>query len=167
MAVGDVIRVESHYQDSRVLSAGLTMTPLSFTYILVSIFRLLGVPFVRGFYSKDIVLESLQYSSVYNFTFSVIVYLNLLFTFTYSFRLIRFCVSVSALNPFLINSYRSPFHWSFLLLLGLVGISLGKTYLLFILNLPPLVVVPFFRILPFLFLSLFFLGFFAIYNSSL
>lgn len=100
MSVGDVIRVESHYQDARVLSAGLKITPISYSYILVSVFSLLGVPFLRGFYSKDMVLEALCYNYGLRVICSVVLYLNLLFTFVYSLRVVLFSASVVRLRPY-------------------------------------------------------------------
>lgn len=57
MALGEVISSQSHYQDIRFLRRGLLLTPVSSSYIFISSLRLFGLPFVRGFYSKDYVLE--------------------------------------------------------------------------------------------------------------
>lgn len=63
MAVGEVIRAQSHYQDTRFLRSGLLLTPISSSYIFVSSMSLFGLPFVRGFYSKDMILEFMSGSS--------------------------------------------------------------------------------------------------------
>lgn len=60
ISIGEVIGTQSHYQDIRFLSAGVSLTPVSSSYIFVSSLRLFGLPFVRGFYSKDIILEFLH-----------------------------------------------------------------------------------------------------------
>lgn len=63
MALGEVISAQSHYQDIRFLSSGISLTPVSCSYIYISSLSLFGLPFVRGFYSKDIILEVFHFST--------------------------------------------------------------------------------------------------------
>jgi NADH:ubiquinone oxidoreductase subunit 5 (subunit L)/multisubunit Na+/H+ antiporter MnhA subunit len=53
----------NHAQDARYLSGGYFITPFSVFIISVSLLNLLGMPRVRGFFSKDLVLETLSYSN--------------------------------------------------------------------------------------------------------
>jgi len=99
MAIGDIIINMSHYQDVRYLSSGYLHTPFSCFLINVSIFSLLGMPMIRGFYSKDLVLESILGSNLESF-FMVIIYLNLVFTFVYSFKLFSFSIRYPKLSSY-------------------------------------------------------------------
>lgn len=151
MSVGEVISSQTHYQDIRYLSSGLLITPVSSSYIFVSSLRLIGLPFVRGFYSKDIVLERLFYSDIMSLVSVVIVYINLLFTYVYRTRLVYFCVKSSMVSPYqLVGS--SQLHRFPLLLLSLFSLIFGQFFLSFSAISVPIVVLPIFRILPFMLL---------------
>jgi len=64
ISIGDIIINLNHSQESRYLSSGYYMTPFSFFLILVSLLNLLGIPRLRGFFSKDLVLETMLYSNM-------------------------------------------------------------------------------------------------------
>ena len=64
MAIGDIMINLSHSQDIRFLSSGMQYTPTSCIIMYVSLFNLLGLPNLRGFFSKDLVLEIINYSEV-------------------------------------------------------------------------------------------------------
>jgi len=53
MTIGDIMININHSQDIRYLSKGSIYTPFSSTVIRVSIINLLGVPNIRGYFSKD------------------------------------------------------------------------------------------------------------------
>lgn len=87
ISLGSIISFRYHYQDSRFLSSTLLCFHVPRSVITVSVFNLFALPFIRGFYSKDFILETLGYSR-----FGVIsllgVYLNLCFTFIYTLRIV-------------------------------------------------------------------------------
>lgn len=85
ICVGCIIVSGDHYQDSRYLSSSLVKSPFSSFLMRVSIFRLMGFCFISGFYSKDLILESLGDRNLSIF-FLLIVYLNLFFTYVYTMR---------------------------------------------------------------------------------
>ncbi len=151
MSIGEVISNQTHYQDIRYLSSGITLTPMSSTYIFVSSLSLMGLPFVRGFYSKDIVLERLFYSDVLSSLSLVVVYLNLIFTYVYSRRLVYFCIKSSLLSTYQ-NIVPSGIHTYQLALLSLVSLIFGQLFLSFSSLSSPLVVLPVFRCIPFILL---------------
>jgi len=64
IGVGEFILILSHNQDKRAISSGFSLAPASSFMIIVSLYGLLGFPFVSGFYSKDFVLERLGYSNM-------------------------------------------------------------------------------------------------------
>ena len=116
MRLGRVIVSRFHYQESRYLSSGYSFTPLSSCFMLVAVFRLLGLPFLRGFYSKDYVLESLGYSGLRSFIQGVI-YLNLAFTFSYAMRIFSCVYSFSKSSSLsLVPNYPAPLGFILILL---------------------------------------------------
>ena len=151
MSIGEVISNQTHYQDIRYLSSGLTLTPMSSSYIFVSSLSLIGLPFVRGFYSKDIVLERLFYRDVLSSLSLIIVYVNLIFTYVYSTRLVHFCIKSSLLVPYQ-NTLSSGIHTYQLSFLSLVSLVFGQFFLSFSSLSSPLVVLPIFRCIPFILL---------------
>ena len=63
ITIGDIIINLNHAQDARYLSGGYYITPFSVILINVSLVNLLGIPSLRGFFSKDLVLETIAYSN--------------------------------------------------------------------------------------------------------
>jgi NADH-ubiquinone oxidoreductase chain 5 len=61
LSAGSVIHALGDEQDVRKYGAGLLTQPLTYFMILVGSLSLMGVPFLTGFYSKDLILE-LAYS---------------------------------------------------------------------------------------------------------
>jgi NADH-ubiquinone oxidoreductase chain 5 len=169
MCMGDIIINLSHYQDFRYLSSGISSTPFSSLVILVSLFSLLGLPIITGFYSKDLVLESFLFTTRSYFLVLVLL-INVGFTFFYTFKLFSFTFSSSKLSSF--QTFHSPFktHSFLLRALGIFSLLFGFVFVslsfpLLILPLP----VPFLhKTFPFvlLFLFLFLIFMFASFFSS-
>jgi len=63
MTIGDIMINLNHAQDARYLSGGYFITPFSVFLIRVSLLNLLGLPSLSGFFSKDLVLETISYSN--------------------------------------------------------------------------------------------------------
>jgi len=87
MTMGDIIINLSHSQDIRYLSSGYSYTPFSRSIMYVSLVNLAGLPNLRGFFSKDLILETLNYSLI-GFLLYLFVLVNLLFTFFLHFSVI-------------------------------------------------------------------------------
>lgn len=106
--LGSLISQYFHYQDSRLFSSIFSTNPFFSSIIVVSSSRLLGLPYVSGFYSKDLILES--FSNLSRFLV-FIIYINVIFTFTYTIRILfslstpRFMLVYSIVMPkrFLFN----------------------------------------------------------------
>jgi len=86
MAMGDIMVDSSHNQDFRVLSGGRLVTPLSCLIINVSLLNLLGLPIIRGFFSKDLILEALFLREIRGFLY-IVVLTNIFFTYFYTYQL--------------------------------------------------------------------------------
>jgi NADH-ubiquinone oxidoreductase chain 5 len=113
IAIGDIITNVFHSQDIRFLSSGYNYTPSSFFVIIVSFLNLLGFPSIRGFFSKDLVLESLNYTPS-SFFVVCLVYFNLFFTYYYTFQLFYYSFRSLKFSP-LTLVHPATFTHSFLL----------------------------------------------------
>ena len=142
MCMGDIMINLSHSQDIRYLSSGVYYTPFSVFTIYVSLLNLLGMPNMSGFFSKDLVLEGFHYSNV-SFLLVGILYLNVFFTYFYTFQLFYYSFSSNKLTPFFIFHSQSNMHTLLIFFLGAVSITFGKLFVDFIFPSMFFLVVPF------------------------
>jgi NADH-ubiquinone oxidoreductase chain 5 len=141
MAIGDVITNLLHSQDARFLSGGGVYTPFSFYIIILSFMNLLGLPSIRGFFSKDFILEALNYS---NFSFIVVfvVYLNLFFTYYYTYKLFSFGFGDIKVTPFLLVHGPTFLHVFSLVFLGVLSVVFGCLWVNYRFNMFIVISVP-------------------------
>lgn len=153
MCIGDIITNMSHSQDYRFLSSGFSMTKSSFFIISVSLINLLGIPRFSGYFSKDLILETLNFSYVSRFCI-FIVFINVVFTYYYTYKLFRFYFLSVNLSPYSIINFPFLLHNFLMFFLCFIGIFFGKFFLIIYLYSSIHVVVPrFIKFLP-LFLNL-------------
>lgn len=158
MTIGDIIINLSHSQDIRYLSSGYSLTPFSSSLMLVPIINLLGLPSLVGFFSKDLVLEMLNYSFFSGFVLTISL-INVFFTFYYRFQLFYYSFSLNKTLPY--NNFNSPlFLHSFLMaLLSILTLLAGKFFIVYLFPSMFYVVVPvFLKFFP-SFLLVLFIGF--------
>jgi len=86
MCAGTLIHRIKDYQDVRSIGQGLLTMPFSLRILTAANLRLCGLPFTSGFYSKDIILESLGIGSI-NFLILTLAIVGTAFTVIYSVRL--------------------------------------------------------------------------------
>nr|YP_009340666.1 NADH dehydrogenase subunit 5 [Vema ewingi]APQ42955.1 NADH dehydrogenase subunit 5 [Vema ewingi] len=86
LSAGSLIHNSEGYQDIRMLSNMWKSAPFSMVALNICSLSLCGAPFLAGFYSKDMILESMITSS--NFLMLLISLIATLFTIIYSFRLL-------------------------------------------------------------------------------
>jgi len=86
ICAGRTIHRIKDYQDIRLMGAGQNLIPLILGVMVAANLSLCGLPFIRGFYSKDIILECvlLQNNSILIF---VIVLFSTMLTVAYSIRI--------------------------------------------------------------------------------
>lgn len=87
LSAGSIIHALSDEQDVRKMGGMKVITPLSYVCIFIGSLSLMGLPFLTGFYSKDLILE-LIYGEYY---LSYALWLGIIaasMTAFYSFRLI-------------------------------------------------------------------------------
>ena len=63
MAVGNSIHLSNDYQDLRKIGLCPNRLCSTIRFALVANIRLSGLPFLRGFYSKDLILELIRINS--------------------------------------------------------------------------------------------------------
>nr|AEP27665.1 NADH dehydrogenase subunit 5 [Doydirhynchus austriacus] len=86
MCAGNIIHNLSNCQDIRFMGSLSMMMPLTCSFFNICNFSLCGLPFLSGFYSKDLIVEvmSMQYLNVFIY---MIFYISIGLTVCYSFRL--------------------------------------------------------------------------------
>nr|YP_010946434.1 NADH dehydrogenase subunit 5 [Balta dissecta]WGO57152.1 NADH dehydrogenase subunit 5 [Balta dissecta] len=86
MCAGVFIHCMKDYQDIRSMGGFSFQMPLTSSCLMVSNFSLCGIPFLAGFYSKDLILEVMSMSYINLFMY-MLFYLSTGLTVCYSFRL--------------------------------------------------------------------------------
>lgn len=87
LSAGSIIHALSDDQDFRKSGVLLKSNPLASTCILIGSLSLMGLPFLTGFYSKDVIIEIASQHKVATMGYWLAL-LSALFTASYSFRLI-------------------------------------------------------------------------------
>ena len=128
MCIGDIIINLRHSQDIRYLSSGRFYTPFSVLFMYVSLLNLLGIPNMSGFFSKDLVLESLHYSG-FSVVLVCIVYANVFFTYFYTFQLFFYSHSSNKMTPMFLFHGQRVLHSVLILVLGVLSIVFGKFFI--------------------------------------
>ena len=142
MCIGDIMINLSHSQDLRFLSKGSLFTPVSSFIIYVSIFNLLGLPFLSGFFSKDIILELVGYSSIVSGFLYLLTFINVFLTYYYSYKLFFYSFSSVKLTPFFSIHQTTLIHCILICFLSLIRIVFGKFFLSHVYRRMLFVIVP-------------------------
>nr|ALO64488.1 NADH dehydrogenase subunit 5 [Andrena fulva] len=87
LCVGGFIHSMNDNQDIRGYGGLFYIYPFKSLVMIVSLFCLCGVPFLSGFYSKDLIFEYFLVSSM-NLILMLMFYLSMIFTVSYSVRLV-------------------------------------------------------------------------------
>nr|AYW52201.1 NADH dehydrogenase subunit 5 [Galerucinae sp. 5 ACP-2013] len=86
MCAGNIIHNLGNCQDIRYMGGLVKQMPLTCTYLNICNLSLCGLPFMSGFYSKDLIVEfmSMNYLNIYIY---LIFFISIGLTVSYSFRL--------------------------------------------------------------------------------
>nr|YP_009935564.1 NADH dehydrogenase subunit 5 [Omosita colon]QNS37169.1 NADH dehydrogenase subunit 5 [Omosita colon]QVG61293.1 NADH dehydrogenase subunit 5 [Omosita colon] len=92
MCAGNIIHNMNNNQDIRYMGGLINHMPLTCTFLNICNFSLCGLPFLSGFYSKDLIVEvmSMQYLNMFIY---IIFYISIGLTVCYSFRLTYYTMS--------------------------------------------------------------------------
>lgn len=91
MCAGVIIHRVRGYQDIRCIGCLVKFMPLSVSFMTVANLALCGFPFLRGFYSKDMILE-VAFISEINFISLILYVLATGLTVSYTFRLVFYSI---------------------------------------------------------------------------
>nr|APX40909.1 NADH dehydrogenase subunit 5 [Plateumaris sericea] len=116
LCAGVMIHNLGNYQDIRYMGNLINIMPLTCTYFNICNFSLCGLPFMSGFYSKDLIVEvmSMMYLNMFIY---LIFYMSIGLTVCYSFRLMYY----SLVGNFNYNNMNS-FIESKIMLKGMSGL---------------------------------------------
>nr|YP_010363597.1 NADH dehydrogenase subunit 5 [Priotyrannus closteroides]UNZ12711.1 NADH dehydrogenase subunit 5 [Priotyrannus closteroides] len=94
MCAGNIIHNVGSFQDIRYMGGLVKLMPLTCAFFNICNFSLCGLPFLSGFYSKDLIVEvmSMQFLSIYIY---LVFYLSIGLTVCYSFRLTYYSLTGS------------------------------------------------------------------------
>jgi NADH-ubiquinone oxidoreductase chain 5 len=86
ITAGAIIHTFKDFQDLRALGSGLSSLPFSLGIFLTANLRLCGIPFMSGFFSKDLILEIIMIGGINVFIF-LIAMVSTALTVIYTVRL--------------------------------------------------------------------------------
>nr|ALO76278.1 NADH deshydrogenase subunit 5 [Leucocelis sp. LEU01] len=116
MCAGAMIHSVGSNQDIRYMGSMINQMPLTCSYFMISNLSLCGLPFLAGFYSKDLILEFMSMSYVNMYIY--ILFLSTGLTVCYTFRLIYY-VLVGDFNYLSLSSISDT---GFIMLKGMSGL---------------------------------------------
>nr|ARH53994.1 NADH dehydrogenase subunit 5 [Phyllobrotica quadrimaculata] len=119
MCAGSIIHNLNNCQDIRFMGGLVSQLPLTSTYLNICNLSLCGLPFMSGFYSKDLLVEfmSMDYVNMYIY---MIYFASIGLTVSYSFRLVFYSL-VGEFNYLVFNMIQEK---SFIMLKGMSGLIL-------------------------------------------
>nr|QWB85877.1 NADH dehydrogenase subunit 5 [Purpuricenus lituratus] len=119
MCAGNIIHVMGNNQDIRFMGSLIFHLPLTCVFFNICNFSLCGLPFLSGFYSKDLVVEVMSMTYL-NFFVYLIFYLSVGLTVCYSFRLSYYSL-IGDFNYLSLNSLGEGLGPMIKGMLGLIG----------------------------------------------
>nr|UYI30619.1 NADH dehydrogenase subunit 5 [Aquatica sp. a XF-2022] len=119
MCAGCMIHNLMNCQDIRYMGSLINFMPLTCMFFNISNFSLCGLPFLSGFYSKDLILEvfSMSYMNMYVY---IVFYVSIGLTVSYSFRLCYYSM-FSVYNFYMLNNLNDQ---GLIMLKGMGGLIL-------------------------------------------
>nr|YP_010464321.1 NADH dehydrogenase subunit 5 [Heterotarsus carinula]UUL71698.1 NADH dehydrogenase subunit 5 [Heterotarsus carinula] len=117
MCAGNIIHNLGNCQDIRFMGGLSVLMPLTCSYLNISNLALCGLPFLSGFYSKDLIVEVMTMGYL-NFYIYFIFYVSIGLTVCYSFRLVYYTCS----GDYNYLSLSSVSEKGFIMLKGMTGL---------------------------------------------
>nr|WOR80791.1 NADH dehydrogenase subunit 5 [Pyrocoelia sp.] len=117
MCAGCMIHNYLNNQDIRCMGSMINIMPLTCSFFNICSFSLCGLPFLSGFYSKDLILEFMSFNS-FNMYVYIIFYISIGLTVSYTIRLCYYLM----FNNYNLCSFSSLNDQSFIMLRGMFGL---------------------------------------------
>nr|YP_009689637.1 NADH dehydrogenase subunit 5 [Mansonia amazonensis]QEE94340.1 NADH dehydrogenase subunit 5 [Mansonia amazonensis] len=127
MCAGVIIHNVKNSQDIRFMGSLSMSMPLTSACFNIANLALCGMPFLAGFYSKDLILEMVMMSYV-NFFIFFLYFFSTGLTVCYSFRLVYYSMTgefnLTSLNMLNDKSWNMTFSIFFLMIMAVIGGSM-------------------------------------------
>tara|TARA_Y100000310_G_scaffold345799_1_gene470123 strand:+ start:14820 stop:15647 length:828 start_codon:yes stop_codon:yes gene_type:complete len=151
LSAGSIIHSLNDEQDFRKAGNIIYYNTITYVCILIGSLSLMGLPFITGFYSKDLILEIISQS--HKFTFALILSLfAALFTSLYSIRLIYLSFfSYPQYNIKKINILKESNDYLItpLILLSILALTFGLNFQYYVLNeISPIIITSMNKLIP-------------------
>nr|APX40220.1 NADH dehydrogenase subunit 5 [Psylliodes heydeni] len=117
MCAGNIIHSLNNCQDIRYMGGLINHLPLTCSYFNICNWSLCGIPFMSGFYSKDLIVEFMS-MNILNIYIYLIFYISIGLTAAYSFRLTYYTLT-GEFNFISLNLVKEN---STIMLLGMSGL---------------------------------------------
>nr|QHD26838.1 NADH dehydrogenase subunit 5 [Idaea effusaria] len=143
MCAGVIIHMMSDIQDIRYMGGISLYIPMTCLCFNVSNMSLCGIPFLSGFYSKDMILELMSFSN-FNFIIFLLFYISTGLTMFYSVRLMMYLM----INDFNLLSIYNLYDEDYIMLksmlvLLLMSVMSGSMLMWLIFYYPYMIYLPF------------------------
>nr|APX40480.1 NADH dehydrogenase subunit 5 [Chaetocnema pelagica] len=119
MCAGNIIHSLNNCQDIRYMGGLIKQMPLTCTYLNLCNWSLCGLPFMSGFYSKDLIVEAMS-MEILNIFVYLIFYISIGLTVSYSARLTFYTL----IGEFNFYSYNLIQESGKIMLVGMSGLIL-------------------------------------------
>nr|AST10240.1 NADH dehydrogenase subunit 5 [Italochrysa insignis] len=142
MCAGSIIHNMKNNQDIRLMGNLFSCMPLTISCMNVANLALCGMPFLAGFYSKDLILELFSLS-IFNVLMFLLYFLSTGLTVCYTFRLIYFTMT-GTFNFNSVNSVNDEYWVMLKSMLGLLFLAImgGSMLSWLILTTPVMICLP-------------------------
>nr|ARX95722.1 NADH dehydrogenase subunit 5 [Armigeres subalbatus] len=134
MCAGVIIHNTKNAQDIRFMGSLSMSMPLTCSCFNIANLALCGMPFLAGFYSKDLILEMVMLSYMNFFSFFLFFFSTGL-TVCYSFRLVYYSMTgdfnMTSLNMLNDKGWTMSFSIFFLMIMAIVGGSMLNWFMFF------------------------------------
>nr|YP_009240867.1 NADH dehydrogenase subunit 5 [Pseudargyria interruptella]AJZ71897.1 NADH dehydrogenase subunit 5 [Pseudargyria interruptella] len=142
MCAGVIIHMMNNIQDIRFMGGIGGFIPLTSLCMSISNMALCGIPFLAGFYSKDLILEMVSMSNL-NFYIFLLYYISTGLTMFYSFRLMMYLM----INDFNLLSVYNMYDEDFTMLksmfiLMMMSVISGSVLMWMIFSYPYMIYLP-------------------------
>nr|YP_009485715.1 NADH dehydrogenase subunit 5 [Rhynocoris incertis]AVZ00850.1 NADH dehydrogenase subunit 5 [Rhynocoris incertis] len=154
LCAGLMIHCMSDSQDIRHMGVMINHLPFTCSCFCISNFSLCGLPFMSGFYSKDIIVEMVSHS-YFNLFIFLIFFVSVGLTVSYSTRLVYFCLSYN-MNSYVSQSYyEDDIMMKSMILLSFLAIMGGSILSWLLFSCPSLILFPLYlKLFPLIFVFL-------------
>ena len=151
LCAGLIIHCIRNRQDIRHIGGIVNKLPFTSSCFCISSISLCGIPFLSGFYSKDLILEIYSIEGIRIYIY-LIYFISVGLTASYSIRLVYYCLR-GYNNLYACNNYYEDFNINYpIILLTFISIVLGSIFIWGFFSTPYLVVLPLhLKIIPLLF----------------